>query len=195
VDNRVVELQQRLFGELHDFHVERNGMIIDVLREKLGDEVLKIIEEKGTDLYGLYRWHLEMLVDIIETLTKKYGIQVMDIISEKQLQIKYENGVKLAEESGKNSLEDMIPFFNGGNDERIIEKDDKHVLIKSTGCLPGKIAHDRNKKDIIYKLHCGTDPTFTKGFNDKLGCEVVQTLMDGHDCCIHRIYVKEDDTE
>jgi hypothetical protein len=191
MDNKVVELQQNLFGWLHDFHVDRNGMWIDVLREKLGDEVLKIIEEKGVDKYGLYRWHLEMLVNIIETLTEKYGSQVMDIICEKQSQIRYENGVKCAEESGENSLENIIPLFTGGNDDNIIEKSDKQVLIKSTGCLPGRIAYDINKADIIYKLHCGTDPIFTKGFNENLCCEVVQTLMDGHDCCIHRIYVKE----
>jgi len=190
MDNFGVALQRKLFGWLHDFHIERNGMIIDVLCEKLGDEVLEIIEEKGADLYGLYRWHLEMLVDIIEALEEKYGTQVMDIICEKQINIRYENGKKLAEELGENSLDDVIPFFTGGNDENIIEKDEKQVLIKSTGCLPGKIAYDINKKDIIYKLHCGTDPVFTKGFNENLCCEVVQTLMDGHDCCIHRVYIK-----
>jgi len=191
MDNRVVELQKNLFGWLHEFHLERNGMCIDILREKLGDEVLKIIEEKGADKYGLYRWHLEMLVNIIEILQERYGDQVLEIIDEMQFRIRYENGVRCAEESGKNSLEDIIPFFTGGNDENIIEKSEKEVLIKSTGCLPGKIAYDTGKKDIIYRLHCGTDPIFTKGFNKNLCCEVVQTLMDGHDCCIHRVYGKE----
>ena len=103
MNNCIVELQQKLFGWLHDFHVERNGMWIDVLREKLGDEVLTIIEEKGVDKYGLYRWHLEILVGIIETLTEKYGNQVLDIICENQSCIRHENGVKCAEELGKNS--------------------------------------------------------------------------------------------
>ena len=192
MDNRVAELQQKLFGELHDFNVERNRMFINLLREKLGDEVLGIIEKKGADKYGLYRWHLEMLINIIETLTEKYGDRVLDIILENQLHIRYENGMQCAKGSGKNSLEAIIPLFTGGNDENIIEQSEKEVLIKSTGCLPGKIAYDINKKDIIYRLHCSTDPTFTKGFNENLCCEVVQTLMDGHDCCIHRIYVKED---
>ena len=191
MDNRIVELQKNLFGGLHDFHTQRTGVLIDILREKLGDEVLKIIEEKGADTYGLYRWHMERLLYIIETLSEKYGNQVLDIICEKQLNDRYEQGKSIAEDLGSNELNDYIKFTTRGNEEKIISKTDKEVLIKSTGCLAGKIACDINKTDLIYKLHCATDPTFVKGFNDKLVCEVVQTLMDGHDCCIHRIYVKD----
>lgn len=192
MDNRVTELQQELYGWLHDFHVERNGEWIDILREKLGDEVLDIIRKNGVDKYGLYRWHLEMLIHVIDTLKEQYGEQVFEIICEKQKKDRYDQGKKIAEELGKNSLEDLIPLFIGGNYENIIEKNDKQVLIKSTSCLPGKIAYDINRKDIIYELHCGTDPIFCKGFNENLCCEVVQTLMDGHDCCIHKIYYKDE---
>ena len=186
----VKELQQNLFGGLHDFHTERTATWIEAVREELGDGVLEVLEEKGADLYGLYRWHLERSLGIINALTEKYGEQAMDIIRKKQLQDRYEQGAQIAKELGKNSLEDVIPFFTGGNRENIIERNDTQVFIKSTGCLAGRIAFDINRGDMVYALHCATDPSFTEGFNSKLGCEVVQTLMDGHDCCIHRVYVK-----
>lgn len=85
---------------------------------------------------------------------------------------------------------DIIPAFSHGIDENIIEKDDKHVLIKSTGCLVGKIAYDINRDELIYALHYNMDEDFVHGFNSKLGCDVIQTLMGGNDCCIHKIYVK-----
>ena len=53
MDNRITELQQNLFGWLHDFHVERNGMWLDVLREKPEFDITKKgkkgkkVEKKG----------------------------------------------------------------------------------------------------------------------------------------------------
>lgn len=187
----VKELQQNLFGGLHDFHTERTAVWIDAVREKLGDEVLELLQEKGTDNYGLYRWHLERSLGIIDILKEKYGEQATDIIHQKQLRDRREQGAQIAKELGNNELRDYIAFTTGGNDEKIITKSDTEVLIKSTGCLAGKIAFDINKGDMVYTLHCATDPSFVEGFNSKLGCEVVQTLMDGHDCCIHRIYIKD----
>lgn len=187
----VKELQHNMFGGLHDFHTERTEVWIDAVREKFGDETLRVIQEKGIDTYGLYRWHLERTLLLIDSLRTAFGSEVMDIILNKNRLDRQEQGAQFAKELGKNTLEDIIPAFSNGIDENIIEKDDKHVIIKSTGCLAGKIAYDINRSELIYALHCNLDEDFVHGFNSKLGCEVIQTLMDGHDCCIHRIYVKE----
>lgn len=187
----VKELQQNLFGGLHDFHVESTAAWIDAVRQKHGDEVLDVIKEKGADTYGLYRWHIERTLSWIDALTNEYGSTIVDTIVNKHRADRYEQGSKLAEELGKNSLEDIIPFFSYGKSENIIEKDNNQVLIKATGCLAGKIAYDIDRSEMIYALHCNLDKDFVEGFNSNLGCEVIQTLMDGHDCCIHRIYVKE----
>ena len=191
MDNRVPELQQELYGWLNEFHNERNGIWIDTLRKKFGDDVLDIIKT-SVDKYGLYRWHLETLIKMLELLAEKYGEQIYEIVYEKQRSDRYEQGKQLAKEKGSNTLKDLTNVFTGGDDTKIIEKGDGYVLIKSgMNCLPGRIAYDIKKKDIIYNLHCGTDSVLTKGFNENLCCELVQTRMDGNDYCIHKIYIKE----
>lgn len=187
----VKEFQQSMFGGLYDFHTERTGIWIDTVREKFGDEVLKVIQEKGVDTYGLYRWHLERTISWIDALTDTYGSEVVNIIIGKLRAERREQGAQFANQLGRNSLEDIIPAFSYGNNENIIEKNNKQVIIKTTSCLAGKIACDINRGKMVYALHCDLDKDFTEGFNCKLGCEVMQTLMDGHECCIHKIYMKE----
>ena len=191
MDNRITELQYGLFGGLHDFHTERTALWLDTVREELGDDVLKVIQKTGIDTYGLYRWHLERTLSWIDTLAEQLNSDVMNIIVNKHRSDRREQGERLAKELGKNSLEDIIPFFSHGITENVIEKDEKHALIKSVGCQAGKIAYDINKGKMVYALHCDLDKDFTEGFNDKLGCEVIQTLIDGHECCIHKIFVKD----
>ena len=191
MDNRITELQQKLYGWLNEFHNERNGIWIDTLRENFGDDVLDVIKN-GVDKYGLYRWHLETLLKMLELLAEKYGERVYEIVYEKQRNDRYEQGKRLAKEMGSNTLKDVTNIFTSNDDTKIIEKGDDYVLIKSgVNCLPGRIAYDINKKDVIYNLHCSTDPILVKGFNDNICCELVQTRMDGHDYCVHKIYVKE----
>jgi len=187
----VRELQQNLFGGLHDFHVERTATLIDAVRQELGDEILDVIQETGIDRYGLYRWHMERMLSWIDGLIKKYGPNALDIMIDKQRKVRHEQGSQIAGESGKNGLEDIIPFFTYGNPENILTKDDRQATIKATGCLAAKIAVDIDRRDMVYRLYCNIDQDFVAGFNRDLGCEIVQTLMDGCDCCIHRIYVKE----
>jgi len=187
----VKELHQDLFGGLHDFHVERTTAWIEAVRQELGDEVLVLLREKGADLYGLYRWHIERTLSWIDTLEGKYGSVVTDIVVNKQRMDRREQGAKLAKELGRNTLDDILPFFTHGNNENVIEKDNQHALVKATGCLAGKIAYDIKRPELMYALHCNSDNDFVEDFNPNLGCEVLQTLMDGHECCIHRIYVKE----
>jgi hypothetical protein len=130
-------------------------------------------------------------LSIIDTLKEVYGPALADVVFKKEAFTRREEGKRIADELGRNSLEDIIPFFTGGNTDNIIERNDKQVLVKSTGCLAGRIAYDIDRSEMVYALHCNNDKDFVDGFNCNLGCEVVQTLMDGHDCCIHRVYVKD----
>lgn len=187
----VKELHQNLFGGLHDFHVERTTAWIDSVYQELGDEVLAVLQEKSVDLYGLYRWHIERTLSWIDALTEKYGPVVTELILNKHRTDRREQGAKLAKDLGKNTLEDILPFFTHGDNENIIEKDNQHALVKATGCLAGKIAFDISRHKLMYALYCNADNDFVEGFNKNIGCEVLQTLMDGHECCIHRIFIKE----
>lgn len=187
----ILELQEKQFGGMHHFHTERTAKIMEAIYEEFGEEAIKILEKSGVDFYGLFRWHIERTLSIVDTLTAVYGQAAVNIVLEEEANSRLEEGKRLANTLGKNNLDDIIPFFSDGNSENIIEKNDNMVLIKSTGCLVGRIASDINRNDILYNLHCNCDKDFVKGFNCNLGCEVVQTIMDGHDCCIHRIFRNE----
>jgi hypothetical protein len=186
----VLELQKNQFGFLHEYHTERTAGILEALQARLGDEVIQTIENADIDRYGLYRWHLERTVNMLNALENKFGPQVMDIVLEYEISKQKEKGFKLAKELGKNSLEDIIPYFTGGNNDSVVEENENEVLIKTTGCLSGKIVSELGKYDMLYNLHCGLDKYFIEGFNNELGCEIIKTIMEGSDCCLHRIYKK-----
>lgn len=191
MQNIILELQERQFGRMHNFHTERTANIMEAIYKALGEEAINLLEESGIDFYGLFRWHLERTLSIVDTLKTAYGQIAVDIILKGESYSRLEEGKRFANTLGKNTLDDIIPLFSDGNSENIIERNNSMVLVKSTGCLVGRIAFDISRKDLLYDLHCNCDKDFVEGFNGNLGCEVMQTIMDGHDCCIHRLFLKD----
>ncbi len=155
---------------------------------ELGDGVLDAVRDAGVDLYGLYRWHLQRTLGMIDALKARYGIAAVEAIQRKQLADRFEQGVRIAEELGGNSLDDYIAF-SIRNGSEVVSRTDTEVALKNTGCLAGRIAHEIGREEDVGMLNCATDPTCVRGFNVRLGCEVVTTLMDGEDHCIHRVFI------
>jgi len=191
MQNNILELQEKQFGRMHDFHTERTANIIEAIYEVFGGEAINILDKSGVDFYGLFRWHIERTLSIIDTLKVVYGPTLVDIVLKRESYARNEEGKRIANKLGKNEIDDIIPFFSGGDNENILEKNERMTMVKSTGCLIGKIASHINRKEMLYSLHCNCDKNFVEGFNCNLGCEVVQTIMDGHDCCIHRIFMRD----
>ena len=190
MQNIILELQEKQFGGMHNFHSERTANMMETIYKAFGEEAINLLEKSSVDFYGLFRWHLERTLSIVDTLKTAYGQAAFDIILKGESRSRLEEGKRFANTLGKNTLDDIIPLFSDGNSENIIEKNDSMALIRSTGCLVGRIASDLSRKDILYGLHCNCDKDFVEGFNCNLECEVVQTIMDGNDCCIHRIFLK-----
>ncbi len=189
--NNINQLQEKLFGGLHNFHTERTAMLLEVLQEKFGDEVLDIVEKVDIDLYGLYYWHLKRTVNVIVALKNKYGESLIDEVAKTQNAIRYNQGKQLALQLPNNSLEDIIPFFTFGHDDWVTEKTNEYAIIKTPKCMIGDIINSIDNSNIAYCMHCGTDKYFTEGFNSCLSCDVIQSIAEGYDCCIHRIYVTQ----
>jgi len=186
----ISELQKNQFGFVHDFHTERTAGIIEALQDKLGDEVIDTLKEADIDRYSLYKWHLERTANLIELLQDKFGPKVMDIVLEYERSSARERGINDRNELEKNSLEDIISHFTSGDSSRIVEKNENEVFIKTSVCFAGKGACELGKSNVLYNLHCGLDKYFVEGFNNELGCEIVKSIMNGDDYCIHRIYKK-----
>jgi hypothetical protein len=191
MQNSIFELQEKQFGGIHNFHTERTANIIDAVYEVFGEDTITILDKAGVDSYGLFRWHIERTLSILDTLEEAFGQNIFDIVLKRESSSRYEEGKRLAEQLGSNTINDIIPFFTGGHEENIIEKNDRMVIVKSTGCLVGRIAYELDRNETLYSLHCGCDKDFVEGFNCNLGCEVLQTIMDGNECCIHRIFMKD----
>jgi hypothetical protein len=191
MQTNIFKLQEKQFGNMHKFHTERTANMIEAIYEVFGEDVINILEKSDVDFYGLFRWHIERTLSIIDTLKDVYGPTIVDIISKRESFSRYEEGKRLADKLGANALEDIIPFFTGGENTNIIEKNNKMTLLKSSGCLVGRIANEIKRNEILYNIHCNCDKDFVKGFNCNLGCEVMQTIMDGHDYCIHKIFQKD----
>lgn len=186
----VSELQKNQFGFLHDFHTERTANMLGVLQEKLGDGVIDTLEKVDIDRYNLYRWHLERTIVMLNTLQDKFGPKVMDIVLEYERVHAVKRGITHAKNLEKNSLEDIIPLFTCGDNDRVVEKNENEVFIKTTDCFAGKIACELGKSHILYNLHCGLDKYFVEGFNNELECEIIKSIMEGNEYCLHKIYKK-----
>lgn len=184
-------VQQRQFGFVHDFLTERTERMLDVLVEKFGDSILQEVAKAGIDRYGLYKWHLERTVSMLDILQENYGTEILDIVikAERENETAYGRGLK--KEPEVSALERIGNHFAGGDPDRIISKNGHEIIVRTASCLAGKIAQELGRSDILYNLHCGLDEYQVQGFDEKLGCEIVQSIMKGHDCCIHRLYVKE----
>ena len=145
MNNIIDDLQEKQFGRLHNFLSNLSFELIEALQNKYGEDIIAIIEKVNIDHIGLYRWHLQRILSIIDTLKATYGEEVEDIAEDKIALNRYNEGAKLAQNLGKNSLDDLIPSFTFGNNENIIERKDNEVIIKSNGCPAGKIACDLGK--------------------------------------------------
>lgn len=156
------------------------------LAEQLGDEVLQVASQVDVDYQGLIRWHLIRMIELIEQLQKKFGPEVIDIILAKERAERINNGIEMAEQSVKNTIEDIIPYF-GGN-QNVIERSEQHCLIHTKYCALANAAKDAGIEELIYQLHCCSDPFFVEGFNNELKCEVRKSLLHGDDYCEHYIY-------
>ncbi|MBL4937055.1 hypothetical protein JK636_14970 [Clostridium sp. YIM B02515] len=99
----------------------------------------------------------------------------------------YNKGIKLAEERGSNSLEDLAGIFSGGNITNIVKNGVDEVYVKNSACFAKNFANDLAKEE----FKCGCDNALAEGFNSSLGCEVIQTIESGCSVCIHRLYIKK----
>lgn len=72
----------------------------------------------------------------------------------------------------------------------MIEDTPQAFEVKITECLWAKTYRDFNAADLGYILSCYPDYASTKAFNPKMRMIQTKTLMQGDDCCNHRIVME-----
>lgn len=133
---------------------------------------------------------------MLEVLQNRYGEEALELVgkggADKYGLYSWHMERTLAKKSESNTLEVIAKHFAGGDESRLIKKSEKEVLIKTTECLTGKIAQAIGRGETLYRLHCGLDKYQVEGFNERLGCEVINSIMEGHEYCMYRLFIKEE---
>lgn len=185
--DRISNLQASKFGFLNEFHENRTQTILEELYAEFGEALINVADKQPIDLFGLYQWHTERYVGFLENLKVNFGQEIIDKVIENQMRKEEDRGKSYAE-SQEPLFERIVEHFSGGCDECVIEENDKYVIVRTGECFAGRIAHKIGKSEMLYPHHCGLDFAFVKGFNPELRLEIQKTILNGNDCCHHKIW-------
>lgn len=183
----ITQLQSNQFDYLHEFHKERTQSILEDLCHKFGDAILDVASQQKIDRYGLYEWHTLRYVEFLENLKSHYGQEIIDQIVAKQMEKEEESGRACAAK-WNHEFRSLVEHFTGGDSTRVVEETDEYVMIITDECYAGRIAYRHSKEALLYPHHCGLDQAFVKGFNEKIALEIPQTILQGADYCLHKIW-------
>lgn len=190
MDERISALQQRQFGNMHQFHTERTARLVSTVLEHFGDGVLEAAGKVNVDRPTLYQWHMARTAALIDGLTAAFGPAVLEVVRQAEAVDAERQGQQWARELGSDSLESLVAGFSGGDPSRVTWLSPTEALVRTEGCLAAQAAVELGRGELFYGLHCATDRDLVRGFNPSLDCEVRHTTMEGHDYCEHRLFVR-----
>lgn len=185
--DHISKMQTSKFGGLNDFHTERTHSILEDLYVDFGEDLIEAAGKQSIDLFSLYQWHTERYVGFLENLKNHFGQEIIDKVVENQMKKEEAQG-KSYSESSEPSFQKLVDHFSGGCQDRIIEENDEFVIVRTGECYAGRIAHNIGKSELLYPHHCGLDMAFAKGFSPNFKLEILKTIMNGDDCCLHKIW-------
>lgn len=156
---------------------------------------LSIEEQLAQQRAILAREYTRWTISLLDGLKARLGHQVVtaldDMIAQDTLQ---EWEQKAAQEPG-NTIEDLIRLLweplRAQGFEFTIERREDGVQMHCTRCPLADRAKAIGGAEWMVHLYCGTDPHMAAGFNPQMGFRRTKTLMEGHDCCDHFYFYKE----
>jgi hypothetical protein len=174
------EVKRLFWQELHDFQTERAEKIIERLTGVFGSGVTQALKELDIDWREPLRLYLKSTAAIIKKLKERYGDQVTEIVKEYVAEDAQRRGQALLG-GGNGTLEDLLKVFGRGGE--LVRKTESEAVIRRPGCLVSEVARELGVEDVMYCLHCYSDPYYVKGINPKMTCRHNKTAMGGDACC------------
>ena len=135
---------------------------------------------------------------LVEEMEKKYGKEGADLAYDAYRYAVRDSCVphwkKFTKLDAEAYADWLLDDLMEGYDFEIIEKTPNSVRLKFSSC-PFAIFFRAIGKEKIGQIYCDVDYDMIKDFNEttggNLGFERTKTLMEGHDCCNHHIFVKK----
>ena len=144
----------------------------------------------------LSRVHMRNQVALLAALRERLGDEVLSVAEQHTGAAARQGWSRLAARHGSNSIADLVKLLweplTAQGLEYTSEESDGGLKMTCTKCPLHELAKEIGHAEIVYALTCGTDPYMVEGFNAKMGFRRTKTLMQGHDCCDHFYYMKEE---
>lgn len=162
----------------------------------MAEEIKDCSELLQSQQQRLSRLYMQDTVALLTARREKLGDEVLTVAEQYTGDGMRRHFAEMASRHGSNSIADLIqllwePMLARGQ-EYTMEARDGGVQIRCTKCYLQEWAAEWGAPEVAYRLTCSTDPYIVEGFNPKIGFRRDKTLMEGHDCCNHFYYLKEE---
>ena len=138
-----------------------------------------------------------ILAPVIDALSKNFGQNnVVNVVRETITGIAAEQGAKLAEHMGGNTLQhfaDSLRYWTQDNalEIEIIEQSEEAFWFNVTRCRYAELYKNLGVSGYGTIFSCARDFALIKGFNGKINLKRTQTIMEGAVYCDFRYSVKK----
>jgi predicted ArsR family transcriptional regulator len=132
------------------------------------------------------------LIPFIEALRETFGEDAMRDVLEATIRKMAEgDGAQWAETFGRNiqglkSVVQEVWAGGGGMDVEIIGQSDTHFDFNVTRCGYAEFFKSLGLVELGARIHCSRDHAMVATFNDEIGLQRSQTIMQGGSCCDFR---------
>ena len=137
------------------------------------------------------------IAPIIKAVAQRIGWdEALAILQEANQQEAYQRGKTMAEEIGRNGIEELVDdvagWGRGGVWEMdVLEQTPKTYFFNVTRCPYYEKYKELGLEEFGVGLSCCRDEPFARGFNPKLRLERTKTIMEGADHCDFRYYLDD----
>jgi predicted ArsR family transcriptional regulator len=156
-------------------------------------------EDKRRQFIQQLSRELSRTASLLEPLRERFGDEVVEVVRDAVRNRTLHAFREVAEREESNQIEDLYRVLwepmNDAGMEYTTEEKDGGLRFRCTRCVFHDAAKELGLEEWALHLYCSTDPHIAAGFNPRMGFKRTKTLMEGHDCCDHFYYMKDDDEE
>jgi predicted ArsR family transcriptional regulator len=133
---------------------------------------------------------------LLSALKQHFGPQVSEVVARTASARAFEEWRAIGEAQADRSAENLVRLLweplreKGFVFEATSAPDGLHI--HCSHCPIAELAQAIGGQEWLFHLACGIDGAIAEGFNPGLGLRRKRTLMEGHACCDHLYFIKEE---
>ena len=159
------------------------------MKDTTGNKELNRIDKRAIEALAI--------APIIKAVGQRIGQdEALAILQESKQRVAYQRGNTMAEEIGRNGIEELVDdvagWGRGGVWEMdVLEQTPKTYFFNVTRCPYYEKYKELGLEEFGVGFSCCRDEPFARGFNPKLRLERTKTIMEGADHCDFRYYLDD----